>query len=139
MTAGIGRPVRRPFAPDRRGREQGSASVTACCGLAALIVLTVLVVHVGAVVVARHRVQAAADLAALAAAAELGSGADAGCAAAESLGHRMNVRVDRCEVSGWDVVITAEQKVPVGPFGERSIRAIARAGPVEEGEAIGVR
>ncbi|MEU4315492.1 Rv3654c family TadE-like protein [Nocardia sp. NPDC024068] len=114
-------------------------TVTACCGLAALIVLTVLVVQVGAVVVARHRVQAAADLAALAAAGELRSGADAGCAAAESLGRRMNVRVERCAVSGWDVLISAEQKVPVGPFGERSIRAVARAGPVKEEVVIGVR
>ncbi|MGW0179424.1 Rv3654c family TadE-like protein [Nocardia sp. NPDC003345] len=138
MTAASWRPGRCRVAPDRPG-ERGSASVTACCGLAALIVLTVLVVHVGAVVVARHRVHAAADLMALAAAGELASGADAGCAAAESLGRRMNVRIDRCEVSGWDVVIGAEQKVPVGPFGERSIRAIARAGPVEEEAVIGVR
>ncbi|MFI5715158.1 Rv3654c family TadE-like protein [Nocardia sp. NPDC051750] len=113
-------------------REKGSASVAACLALAALLALTVLVLQLGGVVVARHRAQAAADLAALAAAGELRNGARAGCAAADFLGRRMEVGVARCEVAGWDVVIEVEEKVPVGPFGMRSIRAIARAGPVEE-------
>ncbi|MEU1985801.1 Rv3654c family TadE-like protein [Nocardia sp. NPDC019395] len=113
-------------------RERGSASVTACLALVALLTLTVLVTQLGAVVVTRHRAQAAADLAALAAAGELRNGAGAGCAVAESLGRRMAMGVARCEVDGWDVVVEVEEKVPVGPFGARSIRAIARAGPVEE-------
>jgi secretion/DNA translocation related TadE-like protein len=97
-----------------------------------LIGVTVLVVQFGGVVVARHRAQAAADLAALAAAAELWNGAEAGCAAAESLGRRMAAHLARCEIDGWDAVITVEEKVPLGPFGTRSIRAVARAGPVGE-------
>lgn len=112
--------------------EEGSATVTACLALAGLIGVTVLVVQFGGVVVARHRAQAAADLAALAAAAELWNGAEAGCAAAESLGRRMAAHLARCEIDGWDAVITVEEKVPLGPFGTRSIRAVARAGPVEE-------
>lgn len=137
------RPSRRPAAvQDRergthwgRGRflsDDGSATVTACLALATLVVLTVLVMHVGGVVAARHRAQTTADLAALAAAAELPEGAEAGCAAAELIGRRMNTAGILCEVAGWDVLITVEEKVPVGPFGARSIRAIARAGPVEE-------
>ncbi|NKY56058.1 Rv3654c family TadE-like protein [Nocardia flavorosea] len=117
----------------RFSRDDGSATVTACLALAALLALTVLVAHVGGVIAARHRAQAAADLAALAAAAELVEGADAGCAAAEALGRRMKAGVVRCEVAGWDVLIEVEEKVPAGPFGSPSIRAIARAGPVEEG------
>lgn len=112
--------------------EEGSATVTACLALAGLIVVTVLVVQFGGVVVARHRAQAAADLAALAAAGELWNGAEAGCAAAESLGRRMAAHLARCEIDGWDAVITVEEKVPLGPFGTRSIRAVARAGPVGE-------
>lgn len=112
--------------------EDGSATVTACLALAGLIVVTVLVVQFGEVVVARHRAQAAADLAALAAAGELWHGAEAGCAAAESLGRRMAAHIAGCEIEGWDAVITIEEKVPLGPFGMRSIRAVARAGPVEE-------
>lgn len=114
-------------------RDEGSVSIAACLALAALLVATVLVVQFGAVVVARHRSQAVADLAALAAAGELRHGAEAGCTAAEDLGLRMKVRLVRCEVDGWDVVIWVEEKVPVGPFGDRSIRAVARAGPMEEG------
>lgn len=113
--------------------DDGSATVTACLALAALLALTVLVTHVGGVVAARHRAQSAADLTALAAAAELPEGADAGCAAAEAVSRRMKAGVVRCEVAGWDVLIEVEEKVPAGPFGLRSIRAIARAGPVEEG------
>ncbi|MEV0046625.1 Rv3654c family TadE-like protein [Nocardia rhamnosiphila] len=112
--------------------EEGSATVTACLSLAGLIVMTVLVVQFGGLVVARHRAQAAADLAALAAAGELWNGAEAGCAAAESLGRRMAAHLARCEIDGWDAVITVEEKVPLGPFGTRSIRAVARAGPVGE-------
>lgn len=120
--------------PVNLSEDDGSATVTACLALAALLALTVLVTHVGGVIAARHRAQAAADLAALAAAAELPAGADAGCAAAEALGRHMKAGVVRCEVAGWDVLIEVEEKVPSGPFGSQSIRAIARAGPVEEGE-----
>ncbi|WP_459548913.1 Rv3654c family TadE-like protein [Nocardia sp. X0981] len=108
-------------------------SIAACLALAALLMATVLVIQFGAVVVARHRLQAVADLAALAAAGELRRGVEAGCTAAEDLGLRMKARIARCEVEGWDVVIWVEGKVPAGPFGGRSIRAVARAGPMEEG------
>lgn len=113
--------------------DKGSVTVAACFAVAALIALTVLVTQIGGVVVARHRAQTAADLSALAAAGELRDGAEAGCAAAESLGRRMRAAITRCEVAGWDVLIEVEEIVPMGPFGARRIRAIARAGPVEEG------
>ncbi|MGW1743184.1 Rv3654c family TadE-like protein [Nocardia sp. NPDC001965] len=115
----------------RRG-DDGSATVTACLAVVALIVMTTLVVQFGAVIVTRHRAQAAADLAALAAAGELWNGAEAGCAAAESLIRRTGSGVVRCEIAGWDVVISIEKKVPLSPFGATSIRVVARAGPVGE-------
>ncbi|WP_328390138.1 Rv3654c family TadE-like protein [Nocardia sp. NBC_00416] len=118
--------------PQLPSREDGSATVTACLALAALLVSTVLIMNFGAVVVGRHRAQTAADLAALAAAGELRYGAEAGCAAAERLGRQMKARVAQCEIAGWDAVILIEEKVPMGPFGMRSMRAVARAGPVEE-------
>ncbi|MFI2231978.1 Rv3654c family TadE-like protein [Nocardia testacea] len=124
----------RPTGPRSRypAGEKGSATVAACLAAVGLIVVTVLVVQFGGVVVARHRAQSAADLAALAAAGELWNGAEAGCAAAEALGRRMAAHVARCEIDGWDAVISIEEKVPLGPFGTRSIRAVARAGPVGE-------
>nr|WP_063059266.1 Rv3654c family TadE-like protein [Nocardia sienata] len=120
------------YRPRLTAGEEGSATVTACLALAGLIVVTVLVVQFGGVVVARHRAQAAADLAALAAAGELWNGAEAGCAAAQALGRRMAAHVARCEIDGWEAVISIEETIPLGPFGTRSIRAVARAGPVGE-------
>ncbi|OBG79741.1 helicase [Mycobacterium sp. E3298] len=80
--------------------------------------------YLGAVVVARHRAQAAADLAALAAAARLPSGADAACARATAVARRMRADDTGCAVDGPDVVVT----VRVAVFGSAA-SAAARAGP----------
>lgn len=117
-----------------RGRaDDGGATVLACLALAGLIGATLLVSQVGVVVVARHRVQAAADLGALAAAGALEQGAEAGCAQAIELARRMRVRIRECEVAQWDATVTVEGNVPIGLFGNRTVRAVARAGPVEDG------
>lgn len=81
--------------------------------------------HLGSAVVARHRAQAVADLAALAAAARLTSGSDAACARAAVVAHEMRVDDIGCVVDGLDVVITA--RVVVAAAG--TARASARAGP----------
>ncbi|WP_433627067.1 Rv3654c family TadE-like protein [Nocardia sp. CA-120079] len=112
-------------------RDEGVATVFACSALAALIGATLLIAQVGAVVVARHRAQAAADLAALAAAGELARGADVGCAEAGEIARRMGVRIQQCEVVQWDATVTVEGNVPMGLLGKRTVRAVARAGPVE--------
>lgn len=121
----------------RRGvtvwRDEGVATVFACLALAALIGATLLIAQVGAVVVARHRAQAAADLAALAAAGELARGADVGCTEAAEIARRMEVRIQQCEVVQWDATVTVEENVPMGLLGKRTVRAVARAGPVEVG------
>lgn len=78
-------------------------------------------VYLGSAVVARHRAQAAADLAALAGAALLPQGVAAACAQATTVVRRMRARDVGCLVDGLDVVIT----VQVG-----AARAYARAGPV---------
>lgn len=70
----------RARAPQSLRGEAGAATVFAALALAGLLGLTVLVGQVGAAVVARHRVQAAADLAALAAAGALVYGAVEACA-----------------------------------------------------------
>ena len=110
--------------------ETGSATVTTCLVLAALLTVTVLIAHVGTVVVARHRIQAAADLAALAAAGVVDSGSDTACARADEVVRRMRGRIQNCTVDGWDVTVVATSTISLGPFGARSVRAIARAGPV---------
>ncbi|OBK20245.1 helicase [Mycobacterium sp. 1165196.3] len=86
-------------------------------------------VYLGSAVVARHRAQAVADLAALAAAARLSSGADTACAGATVLAHRMRVDDIGCVVDGLDVVVTARVAVALGG----AAKAAARAGPAAGG------
>jgi secretion/DNA translocation related TadE-like protein len=80
----------------------------------------------GAAVLARHRAQAAADLAALAAAARVPAGAETACAQADALARAMRTSPAGCALDDLDVVVTIE--VGVGRWG--AARAAARAGPV---------
>lgn len=81
--------------------------------------------YLGSVVVARHRAQAAADLAALAAAAQLPSGAEAACARATAVARAMRIDDTHCAVENLDVVVAVQVAVPGGVA-----RAAARSGPV---------
>jgi secretion/DNA translocation related TadE-like protein len=112
--------------------DEGLATVFACLALVALIGVTLLIAQVGAVVVARHRAQAAADMAALAAAGALVGGVDAACGEAIAVAHRMGTRIRECDGADWDAIVTVERNVPIGLYGVHAVRASARAGPVEE-------
>jgi len=108
-----------------RGGDAGSATVAAAAMVAVLLCVTGAGAYLGSVVVARHRAQAAADLAALAGAAALPSGVAAACARATAVAHQMRIDDARCRVDGLDVVVTA--RVPVAFAG--MAQAAARAGP----------
>lgn len=95
----------------------------------ALLWVTGAGAYLGSVVVARHRAQTAADLAALAGAARLPSGAAAACARATAVAHGSRVANVDCAVDGLDVVVTVQ--VPVALAG--AARAAARAGPADSG------
>lgn len=82
--------------------------------------------YLGAAVVARHRAQAAADLAALAGAARLPAGPESACARATTVARVMRADDAQCAVRDLDV--TVEVTVAVGGWG--IARAAARAGPV---------
>jgi len=99
--------------------------------MAVLLAITIGGVYVGSAVIARHQAQAAADLAALAAAAQLADGADAACAQASVVAQAMHAVVAQCVVDELDVVVTVEAPVAVGVWGPG--RATARAGPVDAG------
>jgi secretion/DNA translocation related TadE-like protein len=90
--------------------------------MAILLAITVGGVYIGSAVIARHRAQAAADLAALAAAARLPAGTDAACSQASAIADAMGVGVADCGVDELDIVVT----IQAGPA-----RAAARAGPAE--------
>lgn len=83
--------------------------------------------YLGSAVVARHRAQAAADLAALAAAARLPAGGAAACTRATAVAHEMRVDDVRCRIDELDVVVTVAVVVVIVGVA----RATARAGPVD--------
>ena len=98
--------------------------------IAVLLAVTSAVVLIGAAVAARHRAQAAADLAALAGAGRLASGPQAACEWAGSVANAMRVRTAGCRVDALDVVVAAEAVVQLGRLGLGTATAKARAGPV---------
>jgi secretion/DNA translocation related TadE-like protein len=98
--------------------------------VAVLLSVTIGAAYLGAAVVARHRAQAAADLAALAAAAHIAAGPEAACAQANSVAKAMRVSTAGCAVDDLDVVVTAEASLAIGRWGKA--RAAARAGPASD-------
>jgi secretion/DNA translocation related TadE-like protein len=86
---------------------------------------------VGSAVLARHRAQAAADLAVLAAAARVPAGAQVACAAAQAITTAMQATLRACDVSDLDVTVavTAGTGLRIGP----QAQATARAGPIRPG------
>lgn len=71
--------------------------------VAALAGIAVGGMWLGSAVLARHRAQSAADLAALAAAQRVPAGRSAACLSAEALAAAMGAAVMRCEVDDADV------------------------------------
>ncbi|MFE9743942.1 Rv3654c family TadE-like protein [Saccharothrix saharensis] len=109
------------------GDDRGAASVVAVAVVGVWFALVVGAVHVGEAVVVRHRASAAADLAAVAAAGQLGGGVAHACARARWVVERMGGRLVECLVEGWEVDVRVSGGATV--FGAPSARA--RAGPAE--------
>ncbi|OBG33643.1 Rv3654c family TadE-like protein, partial [Mycobacterium sp. E3198] len=74
----------------------------------ALLSVTGAGAYVGSAVLARHRAQAAADLAALAGAARLPAGAAAACDRATAVAREMHAGTVDCAVDGLDVVVAVQ-------------------------------
>ena len=91
-------------ATGRRAPDDGSASIWVLgCGVLVLVVGMVAAMR-GAAVLARHRAESAADLAALAAAGQIGSGGDP-CAVAEQIARR-----NRAFLRGCRTDVAADQR-----------------------------
>lgn len=121
---------RRPLRLDS-GSEDGFATVWVAGMLAAVLIVSSLVLWFGAAVVTRHRASAAADLAALAAAAHFAQGTHKACGRASSVAERMRVHLESCLFRGRDsfVVVSANLPGALGHLGAAGARA--RAGPVD--------
>jgi secretion/DNA translocation related TadE-like protein len=94
-----------------------------------LIAVTGALLQVGSAVVARHRSQAGADLAALAAATGVASGAESACAQAGLVARAMDTAMTDCAVDGLEVVVHVEAAMDLGALRFGPARAAARAGP----------
>lgn len=114
--------------PRCRSRQRGSASVLALPLLAALTIAAVLLAFVGGAVSTRRRVAAAADLAALAGAAELQRGGD-GCTAAAALAARNDATLSSCRVAGPGLQVTVQAETATLFGRSLTVTARARAGP----------
>jgi secretion/DNA translocation related TadE-like protein len=112
-----------------RANERGSATLVAVAMMAVLLAIALGGSLVGSAVIARHRAQSAADLAALAAARWVGSGPQAACTWASSVATVNHSRLVACTLDGLDVVVTVDVAVSLGRLGVGSARAAARAGP----------
>jgi secretion/DNA translocation related TadE-like protein len=101
--------------------------VFAAIVMAAIAAVAVGGIAVGSAVVARHRAQSAADLAALAAAARVPVGAQAACRQAHAIAAAMRVTVEDCQLVNLDVQVTVSAQTGLRIGGQAV--AVARAGP----------
>lgn len=120
--------------PGSTPTDDGFATVWAASAVAALLVLTVFAVQLGAAVVRRHQAEAAADLAALAAAAHAVDGEPVACAHALRVTEPMSARMTACRVTGWEVTVAVEVLPGVDLPWSGAARGRARAGPATGAE-----
>ena len=118
--------------------DAGSATVWVLATGIVLVLAAVAFAMAGAATVARHRAQAAADLAALAGALLAGDGEEAACQRAADVSARNGARLADCRLEGFDVVVAVEV-APARIVGIGVARGAARAGPVEDPSTPGVR
>ncbi|MDN5934535.1 MAG: flp pilus-assembly TadE/G-like family protein, partial [Pseudonocardia sp.] len=118
----------RPHPPDA-----GFATVWAAGAVAVLMGLLLIGIELGAAVAARHRAEAAADLAALAAAGHAVHGAAAACARAAGIAEQMDARIRTCRLDGWEALVEVEAALRLAMLGPTAATGRARAGPVPAG------
>lgn len=108
--------------------DDGVATVFACVACVVLLALAGLAIQLGAVLVARHRAEVAADLAALAGAAVVLRGESAACGRAAEVSQANGSELSSCQVIGADLRVQVRSGVRAGPLlGWATGRA--RAGP----------
>lgn len=121
----------RGVSPWRQG-EQGAGSLIALGVVAVLLGAGVVGVMWAAISVGRHRVAAAADLAALSAAQAVQSAVADPCTVAGQIAAEQNVTMQSCRVESEVVSVVVAVPVALGTLGTPVLRAEARAGPIFE-------
>lgn len=108
--------------------ERGSASILVVTMTGVLLFVTLALVLCAGLVRAHRIAQSAADLAALAGARALTTGAD-GCAAAASVAAANGATVDECDVQEQAILVTVTVPAPPWPGLDTDLVGKARAGP----------
>lgn len=109
--------------------DRGVATVWVAGAIAVLVSMAVFGLRLGEAMVVRHQVESAADLAALAGAATVVAGEHYACGQARRVTDRMRVRVESCQVHGWDVLVGVAAQPTNWPAPLGAATARARAGP----------
>ncbi|MFK0245225.1 Rv3654c family TadE-like protein [Amycolatopsis azurea] len=111
--------------------DRGVATAWTASIAAVLICAAAFVFWIGAAVTTRHRTEAAADLAALAAASHATSGPGAACERARQVAVRMSVTLLTCRWERGDALVEVWSE-PSGHWAAAGrAEARARAGPVD--------
>ncbi|MGH3823426.1 MAG: Rv3654c family TadE-like protein [Pseudonocardiaceae bacterium] len=109
--------------------DRGVATVWAAGAIAVLVTMAVFGLYLGEAMVARHHAESAADLAALAGAAQALPGEADACTQARRITDRMRVRLTSCQLRNWNVLVDVAAQ-PAGWLGRLgTATAQARAGP----------
>lgn len=111
-----------------RQPESGIATVSAVVAVGLTMVVAVALVQVGLVIAVKHRVQAAADLAAVAGSAAALRGDD-GCGVAKTAARHNDALIQRCEADLAVVTLTAERATELLWGTRYRAHADARAAP----------
>jgi len=119
--------------------DRGVATVWAATAVAVLIAVLAAMLDLAGATAVRHRAEAAADLAALAAAGHALDGGEAACARATQVAASSGARVVLCRLRGWEVVVEVEVGVRLSLLGATTVRGRARAGPVVVGPSSGAQ
>ncbi len=111
--------------------DSGAATIWTAVAVATLTGITMLGLWLGTATIARHQVESAADLGALAAASHASEGPDKACDRARWVTDRMGVKLLTCRWQRLDALIEVE--APNSKFaGLLAPSAHARAGPANE-------
>jgi secretion/DNA translocation related TadE-like protein len=114
----------------RRREDRGAATIFVLAVGLVLVAAGIAGAAVGSARIGRHRAQAAADLGALAGAAQAIEGTEAACGRAARFVAANSGRVTSCEVHGLEIVVRTEVTITPLPGLTRHVEAAARAGPV---------
>jgi secretion/DNA translocation related TadE-like protein len=124
--------LRRAMSPPAEGAgvDRGAATIFVLAVGLVLVSSGIAGAAVGSARIGRHRAQAAADLGALAGAAQAIEGTEAACGRAARFVAANSGRVTSCEVHGLEIVVRTEVTITPLPGLTRHVEAAARAGPV---------